>query len=110
MKKFSILFITLVIFLSSTTFSQVSWLNDEKIAKAIATEKDQLILMDFWATWCGPCRKMDSEMWNTKEFKVLSEKFVPLKIDIDRQQQLARDFNVRSIPHVVLATASGEIV
>ncbi|WKV11215.1 thioredoxin domain-containing protein [Marivirga harenae] len=110
MKKFSTLFITLIICISSTSYSQVSWLNNEKIAKAIATEKDQLILMDFWATWCGPCRKMDSDMWNTEEFKALSENFVPLKIDIDREKELARSYNVRSIPHVVLVTASGEIV
>jgi thioredoxin-like negative regulator of GroEL len=110
MKKFSTLFITLIICISSTTYSQVSWLNNEKIAKAIATEKDQLILMDFWATWCGPCRKMDNDMWNTKEFKALSENFVPLKIDIDREKELARAYNIRSIPHVVLATASGEVV
>lgn len=110
MKNISTLIITLLLLLSSTAYSQVSWLKNEKITKAIATEKDQLILMDFWAVWCGPCRKMDSDMWNTEEFKAFSKNFVPFKIDIDIEKELARAYNVRSIPHVVLATASGDIV
>ncbi|HET8859083.1 thioredoxin family protein [Marivirga sp.] len=108
--KLSKLLITLIFFSSSVASAQVNWLNNEKIAKAIATEKDQLILMDFWATWCGPCRKMDSEMWNTEEFKAFSKNFVALKVDIDSNPSLARSFNVTSIPHVVLTTATGEIV
>jgi thioredoxin-like negative regulator of GroEL len=110
MKNLSTLLITLLILLSSTAFAQVRWLKNEKLAKAIATEKDQLILMDFWATWCGPCRKMDSDMWDTEEFKALSENFVPFKIDIDRDKELARAYNINSIPHVVLATANGDII
>ncbi|MGM0581206.1 MAG: thioredoxin family protein [Bacteroidota bacterium] len=110
MKNILTLIITLLLALSSTAYSQVSWLKNEKITKAIATEKDQLILMDFWAVWCGPCRKMDSDMWNTEEFKAFSENFVPFKVDIDIEKELARKYNARSIPHVVLATASGDIV
>jgi thioredoxin-like negative regulator of GroEL len=110
MKNLSTLLITLLILLSSTAFAQVRWLKNEKLAKAIATEKDQLILMDFWATWCGPCKKMDSDMWDTEEFKVLSENFVPFKIDIDRENELSRFYNINSIPHVIIATANGDII
>lgn len=110
MKNLSTLFITLLLLISSTAFTQVNWLKNEKLAKAIATEKDQLILMDFWATWCGPCRKMDTDMWNTEEFTAFSKNFIPFKVDIDIEKDLARKYNIRSIPHVVLATASGDIV
>ena len=110
MKIKSTLIITLLLAFSSTTYSQVNWLKNEKLSKAIATEKDQLILMDFWAVWCGPCRKMDAEMWNTEEFAAFSKNFVPFKVDIDIEKQLARKFNIRSIPYVVLATVSGDIV
>lgn len=110
MKKLPILFITLLLLLSSTAYTQVTWLKNEKFAKAIAIERDQLILMDFWATWCGPCRKMDKEMWDTEEFKELSKNFVALKIDIDSEKDLVREYNIKSIPHVVLTTASGDII
>lgn len=108
-KNISLLFSLFILF-SSTAYSQMNWLTSEKLAKTIATEKDQLILIDFWATWCGPCKKMDREMWNTEDFKSLSMDVVPLKIDIDREQTLAREYNIRSIPHVVLVTATGDIV
>lgn len=110
MKRILPLLFTLILVLSSSGNAQVSWLTSEKLAKAIAAEKDQLILMDFWATWCGPCKKMDSDMWDTEEFKVLSENFVAFKIDIDLERGLAATYNIRSIPHVVLATASGDII
>ncbi len=89
---------------------QINWIYDADIAKAVAIEKDQLILVDFWATWCGPCRIMDRELWSTEEANQLSGNFVPLKIDIDRNRAMAMKYNAQSIPLVVLMTASGEVV
>jgi thioredoxin-like negative regulator of GroEL len=110
MKRLSTLIVTLLLLFSSAAYSQVMWLNSEKLAKAVAIERDQLILMDFWATWCGPCRKMDNEMWDTEEFKELSKNFVALKIDIDVERDLANEYYIKSIPHVVLVNSAGDIL
>ncbi|NMM46852.1 thioredoxin family protein [Marinigracilibium pacificum] len=108
MKKTFTLF--LFILVSNSLFSQIIWERDFKMAQAKALEKDQVMLVDFWAVWCGPCKKMDAQLWNTPEINQYSSKFVPLQVDIDRFKDLARKYNITSIPRVMLMTADGEVI
>lgn len=59
-----------------------------------------LVLVDFWATWCAPCRML------APVIEQLAEKYdgkvVVAKVDIDEQQELAMDFSIQSIPTVIL--------
>ena len=58
-----------------------------------------ITLVDFFATWCGPCRML------TPELEKLAEKdqtINVLKIDVDEFQELAAQFNVRAVPTLVL--------
>ena len=107
-KKLSIFLLAMV--MASQSFAQVNWVKDEKLAISLAAAKDQLILIDFWATWCGPCRTMDKKLWNTAEMASLSEKVIPLKIDIDIHKEIAMRYNITSIPRVLLITANGDVV
>jgi putative thioredoxin len=65
------------------------------------------VLVDFWATWCGPCKTLGPILEKlTGEY---AGAFRLAKIDCDKEQQLAGMFGVRSIPTVVLI-AGGQIV
>ncbi len=110
MKKQALLCVLLLLITISGVQAQIQWIRDAELAKSVAVQRDQLILVDFWATWCGPCRMMDRELWSTEEAAKLSERFVPLKIDIDSDRAMAMQYNAKSIPLVVLMTASGEVV
>lgn len=59
----------------------------------------QAVLLDFWATWCGPCRMVspliDEIAENTPDIKVG-------KINIDEQRELAEAFHIMSIPTLVV--------
>ena len=53
------------------------------------------VLVDFWATWCGPCRMLAPVL------EELSQQVKVVKVDVDENPQLAMAFQVSSIPTVV---------
>ena len=68
---------------------------------------DMPTLVDFHATWCGPCKAMAPVLDQLKA--ELSDKVRVLKIDVDKNQALANQLNVRGVPTFVLYK-SGQII
>ena len=64
-------------------------------------------LVDFFATWCGPCQAMSPILDQLKD--KMGEKVRILKIDVDKNQDVAAKFKVRGVPTFVLFQ-SGEIL
>ena len=57
-------------------------------------------LVDFWATWCQPCRMMAPVLESAEQ--QLGDKINFVKVDVDEQQQLAAEFDIMSIPSLVV--------
>ena len=61
---------------------------------------NKLVLVDFWASWCGPCRMLAPVIEELAQ--KFEDKLTVVKVDVDEQQALAAQFGVQSIPTVVL--------
>ena len=65
------------------------------------------VLVDFWASWCGPCRMLMPALETLS--KELAGKAVIAKINVDEQSELAAKFGVMSIP-TLLVFRGGQVV
>ena len=61
---------------------------------------DRLVLVDFFATWCGPCKSMHPVLENLK--RQLGESIRIIKVDIDKHQQTAMQYGVQAVPTLML--------
>ena len=63
------------------------------------TTGNDMVLVDFWASWCGPCR------WFAPVFERAAERHADIvfaKVDTDAQQELAASFGIMSIPTLMI--------
>jgi thioredoxin 1 len=86
--------------------SDVSELTDADFASQVV-ESDDLVLVDFWAPWCGPCRQITPIIKELSEENAGSVKIA--KVNIDDNPNAARQYGVSSIPTLMLFKG-GEVI
>ncbi|CAF4591973.1 unnamed protein product, partial [Rotaria sp. Silwood2] len=82
----------------------------EELQAVIKNEKNKgkLIVLDFFATWCGPCVRVAPKIedWSTGEFK---DKVVFLKCDVDQAEAVSQEYNIEAMPTFVFIKDEKEI-
>lgn len=69
-------------------------------------ESENTVLADFWAAWCGPCRMLSPVI---DEIAAENSDIKVVKINVDEQPELAQEFNIMTIPSL-LVFKNGELV
>jgi thioredoxin 1 len=63
-------------------------------------KSDKPVLIDFFATWCGPCQALAPVLKQVKES--LGDRIKILKVDVDKNQQISAKYQVRGVPTMIL--------
>lgn len=85
----------------------VAWTRDFAGGLKLAQKTGKPVLLDFSATWCGPCREMEHAVWPDRAVVARSQKFVCISVDIDNLEYVAARYHADSIPTIVLADPYG---
>ena len=83
---------------------EIKHLSDDNFEQE--TNKSNLVVVDFFATWCGPCRILGPILENVANDAIDIDIF---KVDVDENEQTARKFGVMSIPTIVLLKDGKEV-
>jgi thiol-disulfide isomerase/thioredoxin len=105
-----IVFCIAAFFIPAYLYSQINWSYDMTSAKNRAIAKGKLIVIDFQASWCPPCRLMERELWDTPEMLELSNNLIFLKIDIDYNKKITMDYKINSIPYVAIININEDVL
>lgn len=66
----------------------------------LAEAKQGVVVIDFFATWCGPCRVMGNILPEIE--KELDGKAKVFKIDVDQEEEISREYGILSIPTIII--------
>ena len=63
-------------------------------------QSEKPVLIDFFATWCGPCKMLSPILKEVKDS--LGDRVSIIKIDVDKNQQISSQYQVRGVPTMIL--------
>ena len=88
--------------------SEVTWLTSYEEAITAAKKNKQPVMIDFYADWCGWCKRLDSDTYVHEDVVALAQDFISLKIDADVEKDLSSTYKVVGLPTILFIDANGK--
>lgn len=96
--------------MASAVSANADWRHDFQSAQADAKRQGKPLLIHFYADWCGPCRTMDSTVFNNPEVqRMLGRDVIAVKLNSDHNRQLVARFGVSVLPSDVVLMPTGQV-
>jgi thiol-disulfide isomerase/thioredoxin len=92
---------------SSLVAAPFSDLSFEAASKQVA-QTGKIVLVDFYTTWCGPCKMLDKTTWtDAAVIQLLEQKTVALRLDAEKEAALSKRYKIAAYPSVLLLKPDG---
>lgn len=88
---------------------KIPWRTDYAAAERESRATGKPMLLDFTAEWCGPCQDMRRTTWSDAAVAQSLAGYIPVQIDLDTHADLATQFGVSAIPHLVVVESDGKV-
>jgi thiol:disulfide interchange protein len=88
----------------------VPWQNDLGAAQEKSRITHQPVLLYFTAEWCGPCQSMRRHVWSDPQVAEAAKAYIPVRVDVDKQAELALKYKVEAMPLFLVLDDQGQIV
>lgn len=93
----------------------IEWLGELETAMARSKESGRILMVDFTAVWCPPCKAMEDSTFSDPDVIKKAGSFVTLRIDVDNDRETAEKYNGNArkyggigIPNILFMTGDGE--
>jgi thioredoxin len=87
----------------------VKWQPSVAAAIKEAKRSGKPVFIDFYATWCGPCKLLD-QAYDKPALKAEASRYVMVKVDVDKSQAEAQKYGIQAMPTMVFLNRNGKVV
>ena len=88
----------------------IPWRSDLAAAEAEAGRTHKPVLAYFTASWCGYCQQMAHTTWSDTKVEQALHAYVPVKIDVDAHQDIAKHYGITGMPSYAILDEQGKVV
>ncbi len=110
-RLFLVAVVALLLTSVATAVEPIQWQPTLDSAKRLAAQTDRLVLIHFWAGWCGACRRMEQTILSRPEVAAAVQAgYVPVKINRDYFPATCRQYGVTALPCQLILTPEGRVL
>jgi thiol:disulfide interchange protein len=95
---------------ATTEKGEIAWIYNYDEGMAKAKEENKPVMIDVFATWCGPCKLLDETVFSRADVAEASKSFVTIRVDGDKQADTRDKLGVSSYPTVLFTTPEGKVL